>query len=153
MIFNPDLPRKLNKLVHPNLTYNSHVIESLKHLGLILDNKLNFNECLKGVLDKISKTIGFIRKFLPILPRISLHTIHKTFVRPHLDYGDLIHDQTYNPSFYRKHESVQYSACLVITYTIRGTSYEKLNQELVWRLSNLDDGLGSYVWSTFLNFQ
>ena len=42
----------------------------------------------------------------------------------------MIYDQTYNASFHRKLESVQYSACLAITGTIRGTSYEKLNQEL-----------------------
>ena len=74
--------------------------------------------------------MGLIRKFQPILPRFSLLTIYKTFVRPHLDYGDMIYDQTYNASFHRKLESVQYSACLAITGTIRGTSYEKLNQEL-----------------------
>ena len=86
--------RKLNKPVHPNLTFNNSQVsqtESQKHLGLILDNKLNFNEHLKDVSDKISKTMGHI---------------------------------------HRKLESVQYSACLAITGTIRGTSYEKLNQEL-----------------------
>ena len=35
-----------------------------------------------------------------------------------------------NASFHRKLESIQYSACLTITGTIRGTSYEILNQEL-----------------------
>ena len=142
MIFNPDLTkqaqevifsRKLNKPVHPNLTFNNSQVsqtESQKHLGLILDNKLNFNEHLKGVLDKISKTMGLIRKFQPILPRFSLLTIYKTFVRPHLDYGDIIYDQTYNASFHKKLESIQYCACLAITGTVIGTSYEKLNQEL-----------------------
>ena len=87
MIFNSDLTqqaqevifsRKLGKSVHPNLTFNNpHVrqTESQKHLGFILDNKLNFNEHLKTVLDKISKTIGLIRKFQPIHPRFSLLTI------------------------------------------------------------------------------
>ena len=54
MIFNPDLTkqaqeiifiRKLDKPGHPNLTFNNSQvsqIESQKHLGLILDNKLNF---------------------------------------------------------------------------------------------------------------
>ena len=73
--------------------------------------------------------MGLICKFQPI-PRFPLLTIYKTFVRPHFDYGDMIYDQTYNASFHRKLESVQYSACLAITGTIRGTSYEKLNQEL-----------------------
>ena len=142
MILNPDLTkqaqevifsRKLNKPVHPYLTFNNSQIsqtEFQKHLGLILDNKLNFNKHLKGVLDKISKNMGLIRKFQPILPRFSLLTIYKTFVRPHLDYGDMIYDQTYNASFHRKLESIQYSACLAIIGTIRGTSYKKLNQEL-----------------------
>ena len=66
-------------------------------------------------------------------------TIYKTFVRSHLDYGDIIYDQIYNASFHRKLESIQYAACLAITgtirgasyeKTIRGASYEKLNQEL-----------------------
>ena len=42
----------------------------------------------------------------------------------------MIYDQTYNASFLRKLESILYSACLTITGTIRGTSYEKLNPEL-----------------------
>ena len=110
IIFNPDLTkqaqgvifsRKLNKPVHPNLTFNNFQVSqtgSQKHLGLILDNKLNFNGHLKDVLDKTSKTIGLIRKFQPILPRFSLLTIYKTFVRPHLDCGNIIYDQTYNAS-------------------------------------------------------
>ena len=126
--------RKLNKPVHPNLTFNNfHVIqtESQKHLDLILDKKLNFNERLKGVLDKISRTVGLISKLQLILPRFSLPIIYKTFVRPHLNYGDIIYDQTDNMSFHRKLHSIQYSTCLAITSTIRGISYEKLNQELV----------------------
>ena len=99
-MFKPDLTkeaqevifgRKLNKPVHPYLNFNISRVsqtESQKHLGLILDNKLNFNEHLKDVLDKISKTIGLIRTFHPILPRFSLLSIYKTFVRLYLDYGD-----------------------------------------------------------------
>ena len=86
MIFNLDLTkqaqevifsRKLSKSVHPNITFNNSQVsqtESQKQLGLILDNKLNFNEHLEGVLDKISKTMGLINKFQPILPRFSLLT-------------------------------------------------------------------------------
>ena len=115
------------------------------------DNKLNFNEHLKGVLDKMSKSVGLIRKFQPILPRFSLLTIYKTFVRPHLNYGDIIYDQTYNASFDRKHESIEYSACLAITGVNRGILYEKLNQELRLETHNLGDCLGSYVCSTKLS--
>ena len=123
--------RELNKPVHPNLTFNnSHVsqTEYQKHIGLILDNQLSFNEHLKCVLDKISTTIGFKHKFQPILPKFSLLTIYKVFIRPHLDYRDITYDKTYDASFHRRLEAIQYSACLAITGNITGTSYEKLNQ-------------------------
>ena len=32
-----------------------------------------------------------IRKIRHIIPKHSLIIIHKSFVRPHLDYGDIIH--------------------------------------------------------------
>ena len=51
-------------------------------------------------------------------------------MRSHLDYGDIIYDQTYNLSFHQKLESIQYNAALALTVAIRGSSREKLYQEL-----------------------
>ena len=48
----------------------------------------------------------------------------------HLDYGDVICDQPNLCSLTNKIESVQYNAALAITGAIRGTSKEKLYQEL-----------------------
>ena len=79
---------------------------------------------------KISKTLGLLRKLHNLLPRSALITIYKAFVRPHLDYGDIPYDQAYNMPFHHKLESIQYNACLAITGAIRGTSKEKLYQEL-----------------------
>ena len=71
-----------------------------------------------------------IRKLQPIIPRAALLTIFKSFLRPHLDYGDVIYDRAFNESFQNKFESVQYNATLAITEAIRGSSREKLYQEL-----------------------
>ena len=65
-----------------------------------------------------------------MLPREALITIYKAFVRHHLGYGDVLFDQAFNPSFHEKLESIQHNACLALTGTIRGTSKEKLYQEL-----------------------
>ena len=65
-----------------------------------------------------------------LFPRSFLLTIYKSFVRPHLDYSDVIYDQPNNSRLSDKIESVQYNAALAITGTIRGTSKEKLYQEL-----------------------
>ena len=54
----------------------------------------------------------------------------KVFVRLHLDYGDILYDQAYNMSFEEKLESTLYDAYLAITGAMRGTSKEKLYQEL-----------------------
>ena len=81
-------------------------------------------------MNKVNKTIGLLRKLQNILPREPLLTIYKSFVRPHLDYGDVIYDQHYNNSFHQKLESIQYNAALAITGAIRGSSREKLYQKL-----------------------
>ena len=95
-----------------------------------MDNRLTFDEHLTNVSNKISKTIGLLRKLQNILPRPALLTIYKCFIRPHLDYGDIIYDQAYNLSFHQKLESIQYNAALALTGAIRGSSREKLYQEL-----------------------
>ena len=97
---------------------------------MTLDTKLNFQEHIKNILTKVNKTIGLLRKLQNILPRESLLTIFKSFVRPHLDYGDVIYDQSYNNTFHQKMESIQYNAALAIAGAIRGSSREKLYQEL-----------------------
>ena len=81
-------------------------------------------------LIKISKTLGLLQKSQNLLPRSALITIYKAFVRPYLDYGDILYDQAYNMSFHHELESTQYNACLAITGAIRGTAKEKLYQEV-----------------------
>ena len=85
-----------------------------------------FKTCLK----KINKTISLLRKLQNKLPRAPLVSIYKSFVRPHLAYGDIVYDQTFNNSFHERIESIQCKAALSITGTIRGSSREKLYQEL-----------------------
>ena len=64
------------------------------------------------------------------IPRTTLLTIYTAFVRPHLDYGDILYAQAFNNSFHDRPESVQCNTCLAITGSIRGSSGEKLYQTL-----------------------
>ena len=70
-----------------------------------------------------------------ILPRDSVVTIYKSFIRPHLDSCDVVSDQTNNDSFFDKIEQLQYKACLAITGDIQRTSREYFYNEL--RLESL----------------
>ena len=67
---------------------------------MFIDSNLNFSEYLKTIFQKANKTIGLLRKLQLLLPRAPLKiTIYKSFIRPHLDYIDMIYDQTFNMSF------------------------------------------------------
>ena len=138
MSFNPDpskqahemiFSKKINKPVHPDLSFNQLPVErvvSEKHLGLVLDEKLNFNSHLKMITDKATKSISVLRKLRHYIPRNSLITTYKSFIRSHLEYGDIVFDQPNNVSFSDKLESIQYNAALAISGAVRGISKFKL---------------------------
>ena len=61
-------------------------------------------------------------KKLPLTLSItSLLTIYKTFVRPILDYTDIIYDKPLTEPFKDKLKMVQYNAAPVITGAFKGT--------------------------------
>ena len=83
MVFNPDptkqaqeviFSRKSHSLKHPDLYFNSLVVEKMKiqkHLGLKLNKKLNFKEHLKDKFAIFNKGIGMLKKvsnYLHVIP-------------------------------------------------------------------------------------
>ena len=142
MSFNPDALKQAQEVIfsrknikpnHPVLHFNQTEVNrtvSQKHLGIILDEKLNFNQHLKAAMDKTTKGISILRKLRYYIPRSSLITLYKSFIRSHLDFADVIYDQPNNKTFCDKIESIQYNAALAITGAIRGTSKDKLYKEL-----------------------
>ena len=75
---------------------------NVNDIHVILDVSLSFDENLISVQNKTNKTIALLRKLQNTLPRQALIIIYKAFVRPHLDYGDILYDQAYNASFHQK---------------------------------------------------
>ena len=126
-------PRKSNAGVHLPVDLNNspvQLFESHKHLGIVLDKHLNFREHLAKKIKICNKLIGTIKHLSFHLPRKSLLTIYKSFVRPHLDYGDIIYDNPENETLINNLENVQYQACLAISGAFQGTSRESLYREL-----------------------
>ena len=80
-------------------------------------------------MNKAYVSVGKIKRLRDILPSDSLVTIYKSFIRPYLDYGDVIYDQPNDDSFSYKIEQLQYKVCLAITGAIQGTSREYLYNE------------------------
>ena len=98
-----------------------------KHLGLVLDSKVSFSTHIKSVISNARKGIGLLKYLSKYLPRYTLNELFKLYVRPHLDYGDVIYhipakicessQNTFLPNLMEKIESVQYSAALAIIGT------------------------------------
>ena len=105
LIFNPGLSkqkqevmfsRETNKISHPTTTMNTVPVAHTscqKHLGLYIDEKLNFSQNINIKISKANTRIGIIKRLSHIIPRKTLLTTYKSFIRPHLDYCDVIYDQ------------------------------------------------------------
>ena len=142
MSFNPDpnklateviFSHKIKKVVHPPVFFNNLPVSSqisTKHLGMILDSKLNFDLHLDEKICKAQRGISLIKRLQCDLSRKTLLNIYKAYIRPHLDYGDIIYDKPNVQNFINRVESVQYNAALAITGAIRGTSKERIYNEL-----------------------
>ena len=51
-----------------------------KHVGMRLDEKLNFNHHINEKITKANKGTGLFRKLAHVSPRQSLIIIHKSFI-------------------------------------------------------------------------
>ena len=97
--------QKKDAVIHPAVFFNGSEIAvktEHKHLGMILDSKLNFQSHIKKVIIKARRGIGIIRKYVS---RDVLDQIYKLQVRPQLDYGDIIyhkHDPEFKLDFTKK---------------------------------------------------
>lgn len=77
----------------PSILFDGQVVtykSTGKFLGVIFDDKLRFNEHIKHVSLKISKSIGILYRIRPLIPRDILINLYYNFVFPYLIYGNLI---------------------------------------------------------------
>ena len=70
--------------------------------------------------------IGIMKQLSLSISRDSLQTIYKSFVRPHLDYADILYDKPGNANFESKLERAQFNAWLAITGAIWGTNRDSM---------------------------
>ena len=129
---------KRARIAHPPLTLGTDEIKrenEHKHLGMILDSQLSFQSHIRAAILKARRGIGLIRYLSKYVSRNVLNLAYKLYVRPHLDYGDLLYHR-YDPEmrlcFTQKLEQTQYSAALTVSGAWRGTNRQRLYNELGW---------------------
>ena len=87
--------RKLFKPLHPTLYMNQQdiiTVESHKHLGLTFTNERSWHERLNNIKTKAWHRINVMRTIKFQLNRKSLQIIYFSFIRPLLEYADVVCD-------------------------------------------------------------
>ena len=158
MSFNPDPTKQAVEVTfskkkipadHTPLFFNDAPVMKVdehKHLGVVLDSRLTFSSHIQSAINKARRGISVLRFLHKHLPRQTLNELYKLYVSPHLDYGDAIYHIPQKVGKFRHEitlhrqmewlESVQYSAGLAITGAWKGSSREKICEELGWESLN-----------------
>ena len=128
------LSRKCTKPYHPPVLLNQTQIaevNSHKHLGIIFLNDCTWHEHLELVKSKAWKRINIMRKLKFQLDRKSLQTIYFSFIRPLLEYADVVWN---NCTQYESNEldNIQNEAARIVTGATKLASIDSLHTETGW---------------------
>ena len=89
------ISRKINKPVHPPLfMLNQQIneVEYHKHLGVFFSSDCSWHKHIDYIKEKAWTRINIMRKLKYNLDRKSLETIYIVFIRPILEYADVLWD-------------------------------------------------------------
>lgn len=89
------LRSKLKEIVNHKLRLAGTPIErclSVKYLGIVLDQVLNFNMQAEVALKKLVYKSYMTARLRDVLENTTMINIYKTMVLPHADYGDIFYD-------------------------------------------------------------
>ena len=126
--------RKRNKPYHPPVFMNQSQIEEVtshKHLGLVYSNDCTWHEHLDYIKTKAWVRINIMRKLKFKLDRRSLQTIYFSFIRPVIEYADVVWDDC---TLYEANdlEKIQIEAARIVTGATKLVSIESLYSETGW---------------------
>lgn len=113
---------------------NNVVLQSVtehKHLGLILTENGSWDKHIDLVISKSFKRLNVLRNFKFKLNRTCLEHIYFTFIRPVVEYADIVWDNK-TVSLVNKIEAIQIEAARIVTGGTRLTSIENLYRETGW---------------------
>ena len=119
----------------PIFLKNTRVSESKvhKHLGVILSSDCTWTSHLDNVYVKAMKRVDCLRGLKFILSRRSLEKMYLVFIRPLLEYGDIVWDNC-SIACSDKLEKVQLAAARVVTGGVKTTSNRLLYKETQWEM-------------------
>jgi len=102
--------------------------DTIKDLGIYIDNNLRFNFHTASVISKANRTLAIIRKSFHSTDNHMFVTLYKSLVRPIIEYGNTI----WGPHFtvdQQNIEKAQHRATRILT-NLHGNSYSERLQIL-----------------------
>ena len=106
-------------------------VSSHKHLGVTLSSDCTWHLHINSIKEKAWKRVNIMRKLKYTLDRESLETIYVSFIRPLLEYGDVLWE---NCTLYDKQElnKIQNEAARIVSGTTKLVSINDLYLEVAW---------------------
>lgn len=138
--FNPQktesmvISRKHNKITHPTLSLNNvDIIETNehKHLGITFSSDGSWNQHVSNILSKASISLNILRKFKFHLSRNSLQNLYFAFIRPILEYADIVWDNL-PINLQEELEKLNLEAARIVTGLTKLCSKQALYSETGW---------------------
>ena len=136
MVFSPDISKQAIEVIfsckdkkpdHPDLSFNGVPVARkafTKHLGVFLDSRLNFSKHINEKVAVATKGLSLLKFLSSFVDRNVLSMSYKMYIRPHLDYGDILyHNQ--RADLMDLVERIQYKAALIVTGCWQGTNRNK----------------------------
>ena len=126
--------RKKNNNGTTDLVFDDQTIKDEEyhtHLGITLSSDATWGEHINNIYKKAAYRLNLLRMLKYDLDRKSLIRFYLSFIRPILEYGNIIWDGC-NKLQSDLLESIQLDAARIITGLRRGTSHSVLYEELGW---------------------
>jgi hypothetical protein len=127
------ISRKRTPIDHPLANLDGtpiHRVQNHKHLGLTLSTDLSWNTHINEIVNKANKRLGIMRTLKYKLDRLSLEKIHLGFIRPILEYGDVVWDSPLE--ILNQLDMVQKNAARIVVGATARSSTEGLIKETAW---------------------
>ena len=103
-------------------------VYNFKYLGLILDDKLPFDQHVDYIHGKSVKKLVIVRKTRSFLDRVTSTLLYKSLVLPYLDNCDIIYSNM-GAANLNKLQLLQNGACGTLLLTDRRTSVKEMHNE------------------------
>lgn len=138
--FNPNktesilFSKKKSPIIHPPIYMSGQPIVEVqrhKHLGLFFSHDLRWNQHIDYIKSKAWTRLNIMRRLKFRLHRDSLAIIYTTFIRPILEYGNVLFDSCTNQER-DELEKINQEAARIVTGTTKLVSIQKLMQETCW---------------------